>query len=63
MLADVFIKWILKHVFFHTKIGRLGSGESDFAAFVQYTGIPSVDMAFGKGNNTFDVAKALKSQP
>lgn len=30
-------------------IGRLGSGESDFAAFVQYVGIPSADMAFGKG--------------
>ncbi|XP_040371464.1 probable glutamate carboxypeptidase LAMP1 isoform X2 [Rosa chinensis] len=30
-------------------IGRLGSGESDFAAFVQYIGIPSADMAFGKG--------------
>nr|XP_011468171.1 PREDICTED: probable glutamate carboxypeptidase 2 isoform X1 [Fragaria vesca subsp. vesca] len=30
-------------------IGRLGSGNSDFAAFVQYIGIPSADMTFGKG--------------
>ena len=50
-------------VVFLEKIGRLGSGESDFAAFVQYIGIPSVDMAFGKGNDPFDVAEALKSQP
>ncbi|CAB4318714.1 unnamed protein product [Prunus armeniaca] len=30
-------------------INRLGSGESDFAAFVQHVGIPAADMAFGKG--------------
>ncbi|KAM1361221.1 hypothetical protein COP2_027048 [Malus domestica] len=30
-------------------IGRLGSGESDFAAFVHHIGIPAADMAFGKG--------------
>ncbi|XP_050384506.1 probable glutamate carboxypeptidase LAMP1 [Argentina anserina] len=30
-------------------VGRLGSGNSDFAAFVQYIGIPSADMTFGKG--------------
>ncbi|PQQ10660.1 putative glutamate carboxypeptidase 2 [Prunus yedoensis var. nudiflora] len=30
-------------------IDRLGSGESDFAAFVQHVGIPAADMAFGKG--------------
>ncbi|KAJ3672942.1 hypothetical protein LUZ60_006316 [Juncus effusus] len=30
-------------------IGRLGGGGTDFAAFVQHVGIPSVDMSFGNG--------------
>ncbi|KAI8553730.1 hypothetical protein RHMOL_Rhmol05G0039100 [Rhododendron molle] len=30
-------------------IGRLGGGGSDYAAFVQHIGVPSVDMSFGKG--------------
>ncbi|PIA64595.1 hypothetical protein AQUCO_00100225v1 [Aquilegia coerulea] len=30
-------------------IGRLGGGGSDYASFIQHIGIPSVDMAFGKG--------------
>ncbi|KAM3351143.1 hypothetical protein ACQJBY_023257 [Aegilops geniculata] len=31
------------------KIGRLGGGGSDYSAFVQHIGIPSVDMAIGSG--------------
>jgi hypothetical protein len=31
------------------KIGRLGGGSSDYSAFVQHIGIPSVDMAIGSG--------------
>ena len=50
-------------VVFLEKIGRLGSGESDFAAFVQYIGIPSADMTFGKGKQHIDGTKALKFQP
>ncbi|PKA57224.1 putative glutamate carboxypeptidase 2 [Apostasia shenzhenica] len=30
-------------------IGRLGGGGTDFAAFVQHVGVPSVDMSFGQG--------------
>lgn len=30
-------------------IGRLGGGGSDFAAFLQHVGVPSVDMSFGEG--------------
>ncbi|KAJ6803064.1 putative glutamate carboxypeptidase 2 [Iris pallida] len=30
-------------------IGRLGGGSTDFAAFVQHVGVPSVDMFFGGG--------------
>ncbi|OAY82142.1 putative glutamate carboxypeptidase 2 [Ananas comosus] len=30
-------------------IGRLGGGGTDFAAFVQHVGVPSVDIAFGEG--------------
>ncbi|VAH63521.1 unnamed protein product [Triticum turgidum subsp. durum] len=30
-------------------IGRLGGGGSDYSAFVQHIGIPSVDMAIGSG--------------
>ncbi|KAI0496509.1 hypothetical protein KFK09_022828 [Dendrobium nobile] len=29
-------------------IGRLGGGGTDFAAFVQHVGVPSVEMSFGK---------------
>jgi N-acetylated-alpha-linked acidic dipeptidase len=32
------------------KIGRLGNGGSDYAAFVQHVGIPSTNMAFGEGS-------------
>ncbi|XP_071733567.1 probable glutamate carboxypeptidase LAMP1 [Rutidosis leptorrhynchoides] len=31
------------------KIGRLGGGGSDYAAFVQHIGVPSTDMSFGNG--------------
>ena len=31
------------------KIGRLGGGGSDYSAFVQHIGIPSVDMTIGSG--------------
>lgn len=31
------------------KIGRLGGGGTDFAAFVQHVGVPSVDLFFGGG--------------
>lgn len=31
------------------KIGRLGGGGSDYAAFVQHVGVPAVDMSFGGG--------------
>ncbi|GAB2265727.1 Lysosome-associated membrane glycoprotein 1 [Dionaea muscipula] len=30
-------------------VGRLGGGGSDFSAFVQHVGIPSVDISFGEG--------------
>ncbi|XP_072959079.1 probable glutamate carboxypeptidase LAMP1 [Typha angustifolia] len=30
-------------------IGRLGGGGTDFAAFVQHVGVPSIDMSFGEG--------------
>ena len=33
------------------KIGRLGSGASDYASFVQHVGIPAVDMPFGGGKS------------
>lgn len=33
----------------HPKIGRLGGGGSDYAAFVQHIGIPAADMSFGRG--------------
>uniref|UniRef100_A0A453FFC3 Peptidase M28 domain-containing protein n=4 Tax=Aegilops tauschii subsp. strangulata TaxID=200361 RepID=A0A453FFC3_AEGTS len=33
----------------YIKIGRLGGGGSDYSAFVQHIGIPSVDMAIGSG--------------
>ncbi|KAK9274754.1 hypothetical protein L1049_022006 [Liquidambar formosana] len=32
-----------------SKIGRLGGGGSDYSAFVQHVGVPSVDMSFGEG--------------
>ncbi|KAJ0243888.1 PA domain-containing protein [Hirschfeldia incana] len=31
------------------EIGRLGSGASDYASFVQHVGVPAVDMLFGGG--------------
>ncbi|KAG0457807.1 hypothetical protein HPP92_022964 [Vanilla planifolia] len=31
------------------KIGRLGGAGTDFAAFVQHVGIPSIDLSFGEG--------------
>lgn len=31
------------------KIGRLGGGGSDFAAFVQHVGVPATDIFFGGG--------------
>ena len=31
------------------KIGRLGGRGTDFAAFVQHVGVPSVDLFFGGG--------------
>lgn len=33
----------------YIKIGRLGGGGSDYSAFVQHIGIPSVDMSIGSG--------------
>lgn len=36
-------------MFYFLKIGRLGGGGTDFAAFVQHVGVPSVDIAFGEG--------------
>ncbi|XP_076933017.1 putative glutamate carboxypeptidase LAMP1 [Bidens hawaiensis] len=33
----------------YTKIGRLGGGGSDYAAFVQHIGVPSTDISFGNG--------------
>lgn len=33
------------------KVGRLGGGGSDYAAFVQHVGIPSTDLSFGGGKN------------
>ncbi|GKF80386.1 probable glutamate carboxypeptidase 2 [Tanacetum coccineum] len=33
----------------YPKIGRLGSGQSDYAAFVQHTGVPATDISFGDG--------------
>lgn len=37
----------MTHLFI--KIGRLGGGGSDYSAFVQHIGIPSVDMGIGSG--------------
>lgn len=31
------------------KIGRLGGGGSDYAAFIQHIGVPVADMSFGTG--------------
>lgn len=31
------------------KLGRLGGGGSDYAAFVQHIGVPSADISFGEG--------------
>lgn len=36
----------------YLQIGRLGGGGSDFAAFVQHIGVPSIDMSFGEGKTT-----------
>lgn len=33
------------------KIGRLGGGGSDYAAFVQHIGVPAAEMSFGTGKN------------
>jgi hypothetical protein len=33
----------------YVKIGRLGGGGSDYSAFVQHIGVPSVDMSMGSG--------------
>lgn len=33
----------------YVKIGRLGGGGSDYAAFVQHIGVPSTDISFGDG--------------
>ncbi|KAG0459548.1 hypothetical protein HPP92_022676 [Vanilla planifolia] len=30
-------------------LGRLGGGGSDYAAFLQHVGVPSIDMGFGRG--------------
>lgn len=31
------------------QIGRLSEVDSDFAAFVQHAGVPSIDLYYGKG--------------
>lgn len=31
------------------QIGRLSEMDSDFAAFVQHAGVPSIDLYYGKG--------------
>jgi N-acetylated-alpha-linked acidic dipeptidase len=31
------------------KIGRIGGGGSDYSAFVQHIGIPSIDISMGSG--------------
>ncbi|KVI01217.1 Peptidase M28 [Cynara cardunculus var. scolymus] len=33
----------------HQRIGRLGGGGSDYAAFVQHIGVPAIDISFGNG--------------
>lgn len=32
------------------KIDRLGGGGSDYVAFVQHVGVPSIDVSYGEGN-------------
>uniref|UniRef100_A0ACD5W1Q4 Uncharacterized protein n=1 Tax=Avena sativa TaxID=4498 RepID=A0ACD5W1Q4_AVESA len=43
----VYDSWVKSNV--SPKIGRLGDGGSDYAAFVQHVGIPSTSMVFGEG--------------
>lgn len=37
------------HYLLSVKIGRLGGGGSDYAAFVQHIGVPAADISFGQG--------------
>ena len=43
----------MQFLHFMLKIGRLGGGATDFAAFIQHVGVPSVDMFFGGGTDPF----------
>lgn len=41
------LRVLMTHLYI--KIGRLGGGGSDYSAFVQHIGIPSVGMSIGSG--------------
>ncbi|KAG5547397.1 hypothetical protein RHGRI_013174 [Rhododendron griersonianum] len=45
----IYEAWVGSSKSNESMIGRLGGGGSDYAAFVQHIGVPSVDMSFGKG--------------
>jgi hypothetical protein len=48
-LKFVIIFTLLIIFFVGLQIQRLGRVDSDFAPFVQYAGVPSVDIYYGKG--------------
>ncbi|KAL4563876.1 hypothetical protein LXL04_027924 [Taraxacum kok-saghyz] len=45
----VYESWVSSSTTNYPKIGRLGGGGSDYAAFVQHIGVPSTDISFGGG--------------
>ncbi|CAN1789011.1 Probable glutamate carboxypeptidase LAMP1 [Linum perenne] len=46
---SVYDSWTGSSASPQVKIGRLGGGGSDYAAFVQHIGVASVDMSYGEG--------------
>lgn len=42
------------------KVGRLGGGGSDYAAFVQHIGVPSADLTFGGGKTPRTLGNACE---
>ncbi|GLJ31716.1 hypothetical protein SUGI_0637490 [Cryptomeria japonica] len=45
---NVYDSWIASRNQIKVKINRLGGGGSDFVAFLQHVGVPSIDMYFGE---------------
>nr|GMD50400.1 probable glutamate carboxypeptidase LAMP1 [Ipomoea batatas] len=45
----IYQSWIGSSNSSNIKLGRLGGGGSDYAAFIQHIGVPSADISFGEG--------------